>query len=91
MHFNFYGCVANIRWSVTVEVSLFDATVFQCDGTFRHQLTVGALLLALAILLAKFPRVLAYPVIVVFVWIAVALLYKGYKLRAVKTNKRDEK
>jgi cardiolipin synthase len=45
----------------------------------------------LAILFAKFPRVLAYPVIVVFVWIAVALLYKGYKLRAVKTNKRDEK
>jgi cardiolipin synthase len=50
----------------------------------RIMLTVGALLLALAILFAKFPSVLVYPVIVVCVWIAVALLYKGYKLRRRK-------
>ena len=50
----------------------------------RIMLTVGVALLALAILFAKFPRVLAYPVIVVCVWIAIALLYKGYKLRRRK-------
>jgi cardiolipin synthase len=47
----------------------------------RIMLTAGAALLALAILFAKFPRSLAYPVVVICVWIAVALLYKGYKLR----------
>jgi cardiolipin synthase len=55
----------------------------------RLMLTVGALLLALAILFAKFPRVLAYPLIVVCVWIAVSLLYKGYKLHRRK-DRREE-
>jgi hypothetical protein len=55
----------------------------------RIMLTVGAALLTLAILFAKFPRALAYPVIVVFVWIAVARLYKGYKLRRPK-DRREE-
>ena len=54
----------------------------------RIMLTVGSLLLALAILFAKFPRALAYPVVVIFVWIAIALLYKGYKLR--RRNDRQE-
>jgi len=55
----------------------------------RIMLTVGAALLALAILFAKFPRMLAYPVIVVFLWIAVSLLYKGYKLRRPQ-DRREE-
>jgi len=55
----------------------------------RIMLTVGVALLASAILFAKFPRVLVYPIIVVCVWIAVALLYKGYKLRRRKD--RQEK
>jgi cardiolipin synthase len=55
----------------------------------RIMLTVGAALLALAILFAKFPRALAYPVIAVFVWIAVALLYKGYKLRRRKYRREE--
>ncbi|MGH8524938.1 MAG: phospholipase D-like domain-containing protein, partial [Gammaproteobacteria bacterium] len=42
--------------------------------------TTGALLLALAILFVLFPSLLVYPLVVVFVWIAVALLYRGYKL-----------
>ena len=46
----------------------------------RIMVTVGVLLLVLAILFAFFPRLFAYPLIVVFVWIAVALLYRGYKL-----------
>ena len=55
----------------------------------RIMLTAGVALLALAILFAKFPRVLAYPVIVVCVWIAISLLYKGYKLR--RRRNRQEK
>src|SRR6185295_14648821 len=46
----------------------------------RIMLTAGGLLLALAILFAWFPRVLVYPLVVVLVWIALALLYRGYKL-----------
>lgn len=46
--------------------------------------TVGVLLMALAILFAFFPLRLVYPLIVVFVWIAVALLYRGYKLHRRK-------
>ena len=56
----------------------------------RIMVTVGVTLLALAILFAKFPRVLVYPVIVVFVWIAVALLYRGYKLRRRKGRRETD-
>lgn len=48
----------------------------------RLMTTVGLLLLALATLWWFFPRSLAYPVVVLLVWIALSLLYKGYKLRA---------
>lgn len=53
----------------------------------RIMLTVGALLLALAILFWFFPRLLVYPLLVVFVWIAVALLYRGYRLH----RRQDER
>ncbi|MDQ2945353.1 MAG: cardiolipin synthase B, partial [Acidobacteriota bacterium] len=43
-------------------------------------ITAGGLLLALAILIGYFPRLLAYPLVVVFMWISLALLYRGYKL-----------
>lgn len=46
----------------------------------RMMVTTGALLLALAILFAFFPRLLVYPLVLVFVWFAFALLYRGYKL-----------
>src|SRR6185503_255303 len=42
--------------------------------------TAGALLLALAIVFWFFPRLLVYPLIVLFVWIAFALFYKAHKL-----------
>lgn len=42
---------------------------------------VGVLLMALAILFSIFSRLFVYPLIVGFVWIAVALLDRGYKLR----------
>jgi cardiolipin synthase len=50
----------------------------------RIMLTTGALLLSLAILFFYFPRALTYPAIVVFVWIAFALLLRGFKLRRRK-------
>jgi hypothetical protein len=37
--------------------------------------------------LAFFPRLLAYPLTAVFVWIAVALLYRGYKLHRRKDQR----
>ena len=43
-------------------------------------ITGGFVLAALAILFAVFPRLLAYPLAVLFVRIALALLYRGYKL-----------
>jgi cardiolipin synthase A/B len=46
----------------------------------RLMIIVGALLLGLALLFGYFPRVLASPIVVVFVWIAVALFYKAFKL-----------
>lgn len=52
----------------------------------RMMITGGILLLALAILFGFFPRLLVYPLIIIFVWIAVALLYRGYKLH----RRRDE-
>jgi cardiolipin synthase len=47
----------------------------------RLMVTAGLLLLLLALLFAFFPRALAYPSVVFFTWIALALLYRGYKLR----------
>jgi len=42
--------------------------------------TTGALLLALAIIFWFFPRVLVYPLAIMFVWIAIGLFYKAHKL-----------
>ncbi len=42
--------------------------------------TTGVLLLVLAIVFWFFPRVLVYPLAIVFVWIALALFYKAHKL-----------
>lgn len=55
----------------------------------RIMITVGLLLLGLAILFALFPRLLVYPLVVVFVWIAVALLYRGYKLHRRKGERSE--
>jgi len=41
-------------------------------------------MLTLGFLFAIFPRVLAYPLSIVFFWITVTLLYKGYKLHRRK-------
>lgn len=48
----------------------------------RITVWIGVILLALAIVFAFFPRVLAYPVGLVFAWVAVALIYRGYRLHS---------
>lgn len=50
----------------------------------RLMATAGALLLAVSVVFAVFPRVLAYPLIAVSVWLAVTLLVRGYRLRRAK-------
>ncbi len=47
----------------------------------RLLLWTGATLLVLAVLFVFFPRVLAYPTGVVLVWVALALVYRGLRLR----------
>ena len=54
----------------------------------RLMFTFGVLLFVLAIIFGFFPRLLAYPVVAVFVWIGLALLYRGFKLRREKKRKR---
>jgi cardiolipin synthase len=51
----------------------------------RLMLLGGISLLLLAALFAYFPAVLVYPVVVVFTWFAIALLYRGYKLHRDKS------
>jgi cardiolipin synthase len=46
----------------------------------RLMLTTGIVLFVLAVLFTAFPRVLAYPLSLFFIWVAIALLYRGYKL-----------
>lgn len=46
----------------------------------RLMLMAGFVLLVLAVIFVFFPRALAYPLAVVMAWIAVSLVYRGYKL-----------
>jgi cardiolipin synthase A/B len=47
----------------------------------RLMTTAGLLLLGFAALFGFFPRALAYPAVIFFTWIALALLYRGYRLK----------
>ena len=55
----------------------------------RLMFMLGTLLLTLAIIFALFPRALAYPVVAVFLWIGIALLYRAFKLRRERKQKSD--
>lgn len=46
----------------------------------RITVGVGMLLVLLAVLFGFFPRAIAYPIVLLFGWIASALLYQGWKL-----------
>jgi cardiolipin synthase len=51
----------------------------------------GAALLSAAILFAVFPRLLTYPLVLLFAWIATSLLVQGYKLHRARVKRRAEK
>jgi cardiolipin synthase len=53
----------------------------------RILVTVGTLLLGLAILLVFLPAVLVYPAVVLFLWMGAALLYRAYNLH--RKHKQD--
>ena len=46
----------------------------------RITVGVGVLLMSLAIVFGLFPQFIAYPLVLLFAWIASALLYQGWKL-----------
>ena len=52
----------------------------------RIAVVAGALLLALAILFALFPRVIAYPLVALLIWIGIALLVHGYRLHVARVK-----
>lgn len=56
----------------------------------RITVGAGALLLSLAVLFAMFPRAIAYPLALLFAWIATALLVQGYKLHRARLKRRSE-
>ncbi|OFW64522.1 MAG: cardiolipin synthase B, partial [Actinobacteria bacterium RBG_13_63_9] len=55
----------------------------------RLMTSVGAFFLILAVLFALFPRLLAYPLLIIFAWLGGALLYRSYKLHREGQRKRD--
>jgi cardiolipin synthase len=54
----------------------------------RLMVAAGLMLLSLAAVFGLFPGVLVYPVVVTFIWIAAALLYRGYRLHRQKKKSR---
>jgi cardiolipin synthase A/B len=69
-----------IRISNTIGAAFANRRVFE-PVEAHIMIFVGAALLALATLSALFPRFFVYPLVALFLWIAVALLYRGYKLK----------
>ncbi len=55
----------------------------------RLMIGVGVLFLVLAAILAFFPRVLAYPLFIIFAWLGGALLFRSCKLHRKAKRKRD--
>lgn len=68
-----------IRIRNTIGAAFINRRVFE-PAEAKIALYSGLLLLALAILSAFFPHLLAYPLAALFLWFAAALLYRGYKL-----------
>jgi uncharacterized membrane protein YciS (DUF1049 family) len=46
------------------------------------------LLLSFGAFIALFPRIIAYPLVVLFVWIACGLFYHRWKLRRIKAMRK---
>jgi len=54
----------------------------------RITVAVGGMLLALAILFALFPRLIAYPLVGLGAWVGTALLYQGVKLHRARVRQQ---
>lgn len=52
---------------------------------------VGALLVLLSVLFGFFPSVIAYPLVLLFVWIASALFYQAWRLHRTNTQRKAAK
>jgi cardiolipin synthase len=68
-----------IRLSNTIGAAVTNRRVMESVEA-RIVIVCGLFLLGLAILFALFPKALVYPLIAVLGWVALALLYKGYRL-----------
>ena len=68
-----------IRIGNAIGASFTNRRVFE-PVEARILVTVATLLLGLAVLFWLFPHALVYPAIVLFSWIAIALLYRAFKL-----------
>lgn len=82
------AAVGAIRIGNAVGAAFTDRRVLQ--PVEQHiALGAGLLLLALAILFYLFPRGAAYPLTVAFGWVAIALLYRSYKLHRNRDTSGD--
>lgn len=57
----------------------------------RIMVGVGALLVLLSVLFGFFPQVIAYPLVLLFVWIASALFYQAWRLHRTNTQRKAAK
>lgn len=74
-----------IRISNTIGAAITNHRVMEAvEG--RILVTAGTLLLGLAILFAFWPKVLVYPAIFALAWMALALLYKAYKVHRTRSR-----
>lgn len=68
-----------VRIGNTIGAAVTDRRVLE-PTEMRITTTVGAVLLALAILLIFFPQALVYPIVVFFLWNSMVFFYKSFKL-----------
>jgi cardiolipin synthase len=68
-----------LRVSNTVGAAISDHRELEAVEA-RIMLVVGLVLLGVGVLVALVPRLLAYPVAAVVLWVGGALLYRGYRL-----------
>ena len=79
--------VGAIRISNAVSAAFANRRVLE-PVEARLTVTAGLSLLALAVLFAFCPRVVAYPLVLLLLWIASGLLYRGYKLHRDKVREK---
>ena len=79
-----------VRISNAVGAAFTDRRVLE-PVEARLMTIAGLLLVVLPIFFAFFPRGLAYPLLFIFAWLGVGLLYRSYKLRREGKRGRNPK